>query len=87
MMIKAEQYNGSAKNYIRKFILPQLPIVDTIINYSKSLEDHLSNPRSLRIVRKFSDYKSRCKKFIYDNKLFTVSDNEAALWFYMKALQ
>lgn len=83
----AESYKGSAKTYIKEFILPQLPNVYTCVYFSTSLEKYLANDTNLRIVRKFDTYNKRGSKYIYDNTLFTVSDNEAALWVYMESLR
>lgn len=81
-----KEYNGSAKEYIDGYIIPLLPKVDTLIRYSKMLEDYLKDDSHIRITRKFSEYKLRGNQYIYDNKVFTVSDNEAALWVYLEAV-
>ena len=81
-----EKYDGSASYYIEKYIIPFLPKKYNIIEFTNSIYSYLNNPNNVRYVRKFGKYKLRGKLYS-EEKLFTVCDNEPALWFYLECFE
>jgi len=81
-----EAYKGSAKNYIRKYIIPSLPQKDNIINFTSSIYNYLEGSK-VRYIRKLKNYSSRGKIYNDGSLSFTVTDNEPALWAYMECLE
>jgi len=79
-------YNGSALNYIRKYIIPSLPIKGTIIEFTKSINVFIEN-NNFRYIRILKGYNNRGKIYKFGNNEFTVTDNEPALWAYMECLE
>ena len=71
-------YNGSALNYIIKYIIPSLPIKGTIIEFTKSINLFIEN-NNFRYIRKLKGYNNRGKIYKFRNNEFTVTDNEPAL--------
>ena len=82
-----EKFEGSAKKYINKYIIPILPNNNVLIKFSDSLNNYLKNKDSLRIIRKFGDSKLRGSRYAHQNINYIVSDNEAALWIYMESME
>jgi hypothetical protein len=86
MMKKAQVYHGSAKTYIVDHIIPELPPVKHSVAYFEALLTYLKDPKALRIIRKLSGFDNRGVAYLLNERLFTVGDNEPALWVYMESI-
>ena len=81
-----ESYNGSALDYIRKYIVPSLPLKENIIEFTKSINLFIKND-NFRYIRKLKGYNNRGKIYEDGSLSFTVTDNEPALWSYMECFE
>ena len=81
-----KHYNGSAKFYIDKHIIPTLPTSYKIITLTQSLYKYLILDSNIRYIRKLKGYDLRGNLYNH-NKVFTVTDNEPALWIYLECYE
>ncbi|MDG1954117.1 MAG: hypothetical protein P8I51_04380 [Polaribacter sp.] len=81
-----ESYKGSALNYIRKYIIPSLPLKETSIQFTKSINIFIKNNK-FRYIRKLRGYINRGNIYVDGPLSFTVTDNEPALWSYMECFE
>lgn len=84
-MKSVEEYQGSARRYIREVIVPELPSIQMIFEYHDQIKKYLLDKDNIRFVR--VDSHLRGMLFEDHGKQFYGGDNELPLWMYMKCLQ
>lgn len=84
-MKNAEEYQGSAHQYIREVIVPELPSIRMILEYHNQIKKYLLDKDNIRFVRVDSPFRGILSED--HGKQFYGGDNELPLWIYMKCLQ
>jgi hypothetical protein len=84
-MKRVEEYQGSAHQYIREVIVPELPSIRMILEYHDQIKKYLLDKENIRFVR----VDSHLRGILLEDrgKQFYGGDNELPLWIYMKCLQ
>jgi hypothetical protein len=85
-MKNVEAYEGSALQYIRQVILPQMPNVQMISEYHLEIKNYLKDKEANRFIRKYSKFPLRGVLYQDHGKQFFSGDNEMPLWIYLNCL-
>lgn len=81
-----EKYRGSAKEYIRNFVITNLPSSNCSSTWHLNLNDYLNNHNDL-IIRRAGDHTERGHWRSGDGFRLMISDNEPAVWAFMEAFK
>ena len=76
--------SATLKEFLNLQLAELLPNQDLMIKNHLNLVEYLESESPLYVLRKFKNHSNRGSLYSFENHSFTVSDNEPALWVFMK---
>ena len=76
--------SATLKEFLNLQLAELLPNQDLMIKNHLNLVGYLESESPLYVLRKFRNHSNRGSRYTFENHSFTVSDNEPALWVFMK---